>query len=225
MDPSPAPTFPTPTPWVAAHLLPEFDLLDFAPDTRVLDVGCGRGRNLLPLLAAGVKAEGVDCDPACVAECQRYQLPAVQGDAQRLPFADETFDGCLLDQVLQYTDPAATLREVMRVLKPGGKVLLTTHGLGYTAHVFLSRRGRGRLFAVRMALDTLLYRWLGWRRGDTVSIFAHQLKQLATDAGLRVEIVTEGPRFAGMPVFLYARMHKNNIAVAASAGPSIDARP
>lgn len=217
MDSPPAPTFPAPTPWVAAHLLPDFDLLDFAPGTRVLDVGCGRGRNLLPLLAAGVKAEGVDCDPACVADCQRYELPAVQGDAQRLPFADETFDGCLLDQVLQYTDPAATLREVVRVLKPGGQVLLNTQALGYAVHVFLSRRGRGRLFAVRMMLNSLLYRLLRKRAGDTLAFASGQVRQLATEAGLRVEIVTEGPRFAGMPVFLYARLHKANIAVAASA--------
>lgn len=217
MDPLTAPTFPSPTPWVQAHLLNDFDLLDFTPGSRVLDIGCGRGRNLVPLLAAGVKAEGVDSDPSCVAECERFALPARLARAEALPFDDASFDGCLLDQVLPYTDPVAALREVARVLKPGGHALLTAQGPGYAAHVFASRRGRGRLFGLRMMLSAMTFRLAGRPAGDTLIVTIPQVAQLVAGAGLQPEIIAEGPRFYGLSVFLYARLHKPKIAVATSA--------
>lgn len=105
---------------------------------RVLDAGCGVGRHLLPLLAAGFRVWGVDCD-ARVLELGKARLansapPAVasnlvQADLNRLPFAHGSFDLVVSVNVINHGD-AATFRdycrELDRVLKTGGHLFIYT---------------------------------------------------------------------------------------------------
>jgi len=105
---------------------------------RVLDAGCGVGRHLLPLLAAGFRVWGVDCD-ARVLELGKARLansapPAVasnlvQADLSRLPFAHGSFDLVVSVNVINHGD-AATFRdycrELDRVLKTGGHLFIYT---------------------------------------------------------------------------------------------------
>jgi len=92
---------------------------------RILDVGCGTGANLLMLSEYG-DAEGVDVSEDALAFCRERGLDKVRlGAAEELPYEDGTFDlVTALDVVEHLDDDLAGLREMRRVLRPGGRVLL-----------------------------------------------------------------------------------------------------
>jgi SAM-dependent methyltransferase len=92
---------------------------------RILDVGCGTGANLLMLSKYG-DAEGVDISEDALTFCHERGLDKVKlGAAEKLPFADATFDlVTALDVVEHLDDDLAGLREFRRVLRPDGRVLL-----------------------------------------------------------------------------------------------------
>jgi len=92
---------------------------------RILDVGCGTGANLLMLSKYG-DAEGVDVSEDALAFCRERGLANVKlGAAEALPYDDGTFDlVTALDVVEHLDDDLAGLREMRRVLRPGGRVLL-----------------------------------------------------------------------------------------------------
>jgi SAM-dependent methyltransferase len=92
---------------------------------RILDVGCGTGANLLMLSKYG-DAEGVDVSEDALAFCRERGLDRVKlGAAEALPYDDSTFDlVTALDVVEHLDDDLGGLREMRRVLRPGGRVLL-----------------------------------------------------------------------------------------------------
>jgi SAM-dependent methyltransferase len=92
---------------------------------RILDVGCGTGANLLMLSEYG-DAEGVDISEDALAFCRERGLDKVRlGAGEQLPYEDGTFDlVTALDVVEHMDDDLAGLREMRRVLRPGGRVLL-----------------------------------------------------------------------------------------------------
>jgi len=105
---------------------------------RVLDAGCGVGRHLFPLLAAGFRVWGVDCD-AMVLELLKARLEnladqmivsnLVQADLSRLPFAPGAFDLAVSVNVINHGDTATFreyCRELDRVLKKGGHLFIYT---------------------------------------------------------------------------------------------------
>ncbi len=91
---------------------------------RILDVGCGTGANLEMLSQFG-EAEGVDISEDALAFCRARGLTQVRpGAAEKLPYEDGSFDLITaLDVVEHLDDDVAGLREMRRVLKPGGKAL------------------------------------------------------------------------------------------------------
>jgi SAM-dependent methyltransferase len=91
----------------------------------ILDVGCGTGANL-EMLAKFGDAEGVDVSGEALAFCRNRGLDRVkQGEAERLPYADKSFDlVTALDVVEHLDDDLLGLREMRRVLRPGGHALL-----------------------------------------------------------------------------------------------------
>ena len=92
---------------------------------RILDVGCGTGANLVMLSEFG-DAEGVDISHDALAFCRERGLENVRhGAAEDLPYEDGTFDlVTALDVVEHLDDDLAGLRELRRVLRPNGYVLL-----------------------------------------------------------------------------------------------------
>jgi len=101
---------------------------------RVLEAGCGPGIMLPDLLAMGFEVQAIDISSEMLRRARQlmhgHPLAARcrigLGDLERLPFPDGFFDAVLAMGVLEYlTTHAVALREIARVLKPGGHVVLT----------------------------------------------------------------------------------------------------
>lgn len=124
----------------------------------LLDVGTGTGRLPLALLRqrdfAG-RTIGLDISWNMLAEARQNLLPhagrvrLVRHDATTLPFADRTFDGVTCLETLEFLpDQLSTIRELVRVLKPGGTLLLTIR-VGRQAQAFPGKRiSRDRIFEI-----------------------------------------------------------------------------
>ncbi len=106
---------------------------NIAPDMRVLDAGCGYGRNLVYLLRAGCEVFALDQDPAGIEHVRRLSasletgLPAENfqvGSIERMPFSDAFVDVVICSSVLHFARDddhfRAMLTELWRVLRPGG---------------------------------------------------------------------------------------------------------
>ncbi len=91
----------------------------------ILDVGCGTGANLEMLAEFGA-AEGVDVSAEALSFCQARGLEKVKlGAAEALPYDDNSFDLATgLDVVEHLDDDLAGLKEMRRILRPGGRALL-----------------------------------------------------------------------------------------------------
>jgi SAM-dependent methyltransferase len=94
-------------------------------DLRLLDCGCGAGHNL-ELLKPHGRAFGFDLSGGGLQIARGRQHPLAQADATHLPFASESFDLTTSFDVLQCVpDDTGAVREMARVLKPGGAAVLT----------------------------------------------------------------------------------------------------
>lgn len=127
-------------PWMA-------DALDYkgADGLDVLDVGCGQGIDLAEYALAGARPTGVDLTARHVELANRHlQLlglsgTAVEGDAEYLPFSDASFDRVSSNGVLHHTpDMPAALREIRRVLRPGGEARVLVYNRD-SFHYWLSQ--------------------------------------------------------------------------------------
>jgi ubiquinone/menaquinone biosynthesis C-methylase UbiE len=96
---------------------------------RILDVGCGTGRNL-PLYEGAGRVIGLEPSREAITRARRRApaVPLVQGDAQALPFRDGVFDTVVSGLVFcSVPDPARGLAEVRRVLRPDGALRMLEH--------------------------------------------------------------------------------------------------
>lgn len=100
------------------------------PGMRLLEIGSGTGSLLSRLRAQGYDAVGVDVNGHLLAEARRWHgadLPVQQVEGTALPFPDGAFDVVLSFDVFEHIpDSDAHLREVRRVLRPGGAYLVQT---------------------------------------------------------------------------------------------------
>ena len=133
---------------------------------RILDVGCGTGANLA-LLAPHGAVFGLDMNERGLTLARDVGRPLLRGDSARLPFPDGTFDLVTSFDMMQCipTDREA-VREMARVLKPGGAVVMS-------------------MAALEILHGDHSEVWQEYRRYDRASA-----RELAEQAGLRVERVT-----------------------------------
>jgi demethylmenaquinone methyltransferase / 2-methoxy-6-polyprenyl-1,4-benzoquinol methylase len=113
--------------------------LEAGPDARVLDVATGTGAVALEVVRQhGCAVVGIDRSPEMLAVARRRvaasglktRIELHEGRAEALPFPDESFDALTVTYLLRYVDdPAATLRELARVVRPGGTVALLEFGV------------------------------------------------------------------------------------------------
>jgi ubiquinone/menaquinone biosynthesis C-methylase UbiE len=99
------------------------------PPAQVLDVGCATGDMAARLKERGYDVSGVDIAEPMVARA-RERWPGIRfevGDGEGLPFPDNSFDGVVCLGVIEYQDrDERMLQEIRRVLKPGGRAVLST---------------------------------------------------------------------------------------------------
>jgi SAM-dependent methyltransferase len=170
------------------------------PSDRILDLGCGTGivsRRLRDRLGGAARVTGVDASAAML-EMARSLAPELEwreANAMALPFDDGSFELVLSQQMLQFVpDRAAALREVRRVLRPGGRVVLSTW----------RPRGEQPLYEI---LGTLAEAQFG-ASSDPRFAFGDgdALRALLVDAGfsdVQVQTVTLTEHYASVPARLF----------------------
>lgn len=115
-------------------------MTDPGPHQRILDVATGTGMVAVALANAGAgKVVGLDQseDMLAIAKQRLASAPALadrisvlRGEAEHLPFADAEFDALTFTYLLRYVDDrAATMRELARVVKPGGRIAMIEFGV------------------------------------------------------------------------------------------------
>ena len=119
-----------------------FDQLGVRDGDLLLDMGCGAGRHAFESFRRGARVVAFDYSAAELKDvgglfaamreageagtAPRSMGATANGDALALPFADDTFDHVIASEVLEHvTDEAQALREIFRVLKPGGRLAAT----------------------------------------------------------------------------------------------------
>jgi ubiquinone biosynthesis O-methyltransferase len=95
---------------------------------RILDVGCGSGLNSNAMAAMGHRVCGIDLSEAAI---ERYRSYGFEGQArdleQGIDYPDDSFDVVFCSEVIEHmTSPEVLVSEMKRVLKPGGRLVLTT---------------------------------------------------------------------------------------------------
>jgi demethylmenaquinone methyltransferase/2-methoxy-6-polyprenyl-1,4-benzoquinol methylase len=106
------------------------DMLDLSTTDHVLDVGCGTGFGTAGLLRYTEHVYGLDQSPHQLAKARKRlshedSVRYFFGDAERLPFEDDSFDAAWSSGSIEYwPNPVEGLREMRRVVKPGGTVVV-----------------------------------------------------------------------------------------------------
>jgi SAM-dependent methyltransferase len=173
--------------WVPATALYERRVSEaLEPATHILDLGCGRGGIVERLGGRGTWV-GIDPDDASLREHRVPTLPRCQGPAHRLPFGDGTFDLVVSSWVFEHLPgPGRTLRDIARVLRPGGRLIFLTPN---------ARHPIPRLSRYAADLTRFQVRWVRhvYRRAaqDTFPVTYRantfrEIDALAADAGLRL---------------------------------------
>lgn len=109
------------------HQLVETNAPAFVPDGILLDIGCGNGRFLSNMQALGWNAQGVEFSETGVQACRKSGLAVHHGTLESAAFASDSFDVVTARHLIEHLpDPSGFVREVARILKPGGTLLLET---------------------------------------------------------------------------------------------------
>lgn len=165
----------------------------------VLDVGCGQGIDVMRYAAAGARVTGIDLTPRHV-ELAKLNLRAVGleadvalGDAENLPFEDNSFDRVSSNGVLHHTpNIGSALQEIRRVLRPGGLFTIIVYNRN-SVHFWLHQlawRGifQGRLLSERGIAGVLS------SGVENSSIGARPLVKVYTRRGIRDALRRSGLR-------------------------------
>jgi ubiquinone/menaquinone biosynthesis C-methylase UbiE len=109
------------------------ELLDLHEPATVLEIGFGQGRTAAVLLGQGHRVFGVDRSPTMVAQatarnrtaCRDGRATFVHGDGITIPFPDHSVDAAFTVHTIYFMpDPTATLTDIARVLRPGGRLVI-----------------------------------------------------------------------------------------------------
>jgi SAM-dependent methyltransferase len=197
----------------AGFIVEGFSFVDFAPGSRVLDVGCGSGEQLEDLRRAGLDPVGVEPSQDRVDEVAARGLVVHRGAAERLPIESQSVDGVVCKVVVPYTNERRAIAEWARVLRPGGRVLAVYHGAGYYLRYLTTGPGLAfRVYGARSLVNTWWYaltdRRLPGFVGDTLYQSAKRLADYYDEFGFELEREVPAPTYGGKPVFIYHRLRR-----------------
>jgi 2-polyprenyl-3-methyl-5-hydroxy-6-metoxy-1,4-benzoquinol methylase len=118
---------------------------DSEPGGRLLDVGCGNGDTLARLCSFGWSGVGVETDPKAAENARaRHGLTVHLGQLGDLRFPEESFDAITMKHVIEHVhDPVALVRECLRLLKPGGRLVVVTPNVNGLGHRWFGENWRG----------------------------------------------------------------------------------
>ena len=103
---------------------------------RILDLGCGDGQLTERIAATGAVVQGFDASPEMAAAARSRGVAVDEGTAERLPYADRSFDAVFSNAALHWMrDQDGMMSEVHRVLKPGGRFVAEMGALGNIAAI------------------------------------------------------------------------------------------
>jgi SAM-dependent methyltransferase len=164
----------------------------FPKGIRVLDLGCGSGRDLNALLDIGYDAHGVDASPEMLRQAASH-FPRLEGRLthdhlpQLAKIPDQSFQGVLCSAVLMHLPEELlfdTVFNLRRILQPGGRLLLSTPLQGPATHPATRRDDKGRLFnGVTPENFQFLFEKIGFRqlnRWDTADHLGRPERRWAT---------------------------------------------
>jgi SAM-dependent methyltransferase len=131
----------------------DLERLEVRPGDWVLDAGCGGGRHCFGAMSRGANVAGLDLDLPSLEIAQsgirerqdqsagKSRGGALQGDVFHLPFSDARFDRVICSEVMEHVhDYGAAIRELVRVLRPGGTIGITIPtATTEWAYLYLSR--------------------------------------------------------------------------------------
>ena len=148
------------------------------PGGRLLDVGCGRGAVASLLSARFDEVHGIDADDRALEKAAERGVAVARVDLDRdpLPFEDGSFDAVVsLDVIEHVLDPAVFVRELARVLRPGGNVYLATPNVRFVGYL------RSLVLKGRFPLTSSDPR--GWQGGHIHFFTNADLEALLTESG------------------------------------------
>jgi SAM-dependent methyltransferase len=94
-------------------------------DARILDIGCGLGVYVRKFREFSDRVCGIDIDPKRLREGAKATPGLMLAVGEHLPFPDNTFDVIVMNEVIEHvTDDAATMREALRAIRPGGHIAI-----------------------------------------------------------------------------------------------------
>ena len=182
--------------WLANGIKCEADSLRFMtladePPGKLLDVGCGGGRFLNRMKKRGWQVEGIDFDEQATKRVTvRYGIKTHVGDLTQCGLPANSFDAITMSQTIEHLyDPDATLHECLRILKPGGLLVMTTPNV--------------------MSLGATEFGafWRGWEPPRHLHLFSvESLRRLAQSAGFEV---TEARTYSAGSAVVY-RVSRSN---------------
>jgi SAM-dependent methyltransferase len=197
----------------AEYIVREFSYTAFPRGSRVLDVGCGSGEQLVALRDAGVDPVGVEPAASLVHELTARGFDVRQGYAEQLPVEDRSVDGLVCKVALPYTDERRAIGEWARVLRQGGRVRACFHGAGY--YLRHLQQGPGvalRIYAMRALVNSWWYSASGRRLpgfiGDTIYQSPKRLAEYYATYGFSLDRSWPAPQYGGKPVFIYHELTK-----------------
>jgi SAM-dependent methyltransferase len=159
------------------------------PGEKILDLGCGDGQLTQRIAATGADVLGVDASADMVRAARERGIVADLGDAQQLPYADQTFDAVFSNAALHWVrDQDAMIAQIDRVLKPGGRFVA-------------EMGGHGNVAAIRVALMAVLARHGYGDSGDGVNYFptAESYTLRLEKQGYQVQRIALIPRPTPLP--------------------------
>jgi ubiquinone/menaquinone biosynthesis C-methylase UbiE len=148
------------------HILEE---MRCRPGSRVLDVGCGLGRDAIQLasmVGPNGHVVGLDVSEAMIVEARQraadcpYPVSFHVGDVQHLPFEDESFDACRAERTLMHVpDTTAATSEMLRVTKRGGRISI--FDFDWDTHIIDSPHKETTRKITRSFADAMKNGWIG----------------------------------------------------------------